>query len=71
MFRYINISSQQTLVVKCKTRSRARHKGPDGEQGYIWGWLVNAKLHSLYSRERPGTHFTGGWVDPSTILDGC
>ena len=25
---------------------------------------------SLYSRERPGTHCTGGWVGPRTGLDG-
>ena len=24
----------------------------------------------LYPRERPGTHFTGGWVDPRAGLDG-
>ena len=24
----------------------------------------------LYSRERPGTHFTGGWVGPRAGLDG-
>jgi len=25
---------------------------------------------ALYPRERPGTHFTGGWVDPKAGLDG-
>jgi len=25
---------------------------------------------ALYPRERPGTHFTGGWVGPRTGLDG-
>jgi hypothetical protein len=25
----------------------------------------------LYRRERPGTHCTGGWVDPGTGLDRC
>jgi len=25
---------------------------------------------SLYSRERPGTNFTGGWVGPRAGLDG-
>ena len=25
---------------------------------------------ALYPRERPGTHFTGGWVGPSAGLDG-
>jgi hypothetical protein len=25
---------------------------------------------ALYLRERPGTHFTGGWVGPGTGLDG-
>ena len=25
---------------------------------------------ALYTRERPGTHFTGGWVGPMAGLDG-
>ena len=25
---------------------------------------------ALYPRERPSTHFTGGWVDPRAGLDG-
>jgi len=25
---------------------------------------------TLYARERPGTHFTGGWVGPRAGLDG-
>jgi len=25
----------------------------------------------LYPPERPGTHFTGGWVGPRAGLDGC
>ena len=25
---------------------------------------------TLYPRERPGTHFTGGWLDPIAGLDG-
>ena len=27
-------------------------------------------LAELYPRERPGTHFTGGWVGPRVGLDG-
>ena len=34
------------------------------------GWVVNATPRSLYPRERPGTHFTGGWVGPRAGLDG-
>jgi len=26
---------------------------------------------TLYPRERPGTHFTGGWVGPRAGLDRC
>ena len=35
---------------------------------------VRGQLHvpaPLYSRERPGTHFTGGWVGPRAGLDTC
>jgi hypothetical protein len=27
-------------------------------------------LAALYPRERPGTHFTGGWVGPRAGLEG-
>jgi hypothetical protein len=33
--------------------------------------LEGGKGSSLYPRERPGTHCTGGWVDPSAGLDRC
>jgi len=33
-------------------------------------WVVNATPRPLYPRERPGTHCTGGWVDPMAGLDG-
>ena len=35
--------------------------------------LEGGQLHApaaLYPRERPGSHFTGGWVGPSSGLDG-
>ena len=34
-------------------------------------WVVNATPRPLYPREWPGTHCTGGWVDPTAGLDGC
>jgi hypothetical protein len=33
------------------------------------GWVVNATPLSLYPRERPGTHFIGGWVGLRACLD--
>ena len=39
--------------------------------GAIWGWVVKATPRPLYSRERSGTHFVGGWVGPRDGLDGC
>jgi hypothetical protein len=35
------------------------------------GWVVSTKPRSLYPWERPGTHCTGGWVDPRAGLDVC
>jgi hypothetical protein len=35
------------------------------------GWVVNATPRPLYSRERPGTHRTEGWVGPRAGMDGC
>ena len=35
---------------------------------------VRGRRHApaaLYPRERPGTHFTGGWVGPRDGLDRC
>ena len=34
------------------------------------GWVVNATPWPLYPLERPGTHCVGGWVGPSSGLDG-
>jgi len=31
------------------------------------GWVVKATLRSLYPRERPGAHFTGGWRAPGPV----
>ena len=33
--------------------------------------MVSTTPRSLYSRERPCTHCTGGWVGPRAGLDGC
>ena len=35
------------------------------------GWVANATPRPLYPRERPGTHCTGGWVDPRSGLHEC
>jgi hypothetical protein len=35
------------------------------------GWVVNTTPRPLYPRERPGTHYIGGCVDPRAGLDGC
>ena len=33
--------------------------------------VVKATPRPFYPRERPGTHFIGGWVGPWAGLDGC
>ena len=35
------------------------------------GWVVSTTPWSLYPRERPGIHCTGGWVGLTAGLDGC
>jgi len=35
------------------------------------GWMVNAAPRPLNLGQRPGTHYIGGWVGPSTGLSGC
>jgi len=32
--------------------------------------VINATPRPLYSRERPGTHYLGGWVGPRAGVDG-
>jgi hypothetical protein len=34
-------------------------------------WVVSTTPRQLYSRERPGTHCTGGWVGLRVGLDVC
>jgi hypothetical protein len=39
-------------------------------RGIRRGWVVSSTPQTaLYPRERPGTHFTGGWVGPRASLD--
>ena len=33
------------------------------------GWVANPTPRPLYSRERPGTHYLGGWVGLRAGLD--
>ena len=35
------------------------------------GWVISATPRQLYLRERPGTHYIGGWVGPRAGLDWC
>ena len=34
-------------------------------------WAVNARLWSLYTRERPGAHCVGNWLGPRATLAWC
>ena len=34
------------------------------------GWS-KPRPEPLYPRERPSTHYIGGWVDPRAVLDNC
>ena len=44
---------------------------PFHDHGTRRGWGVRHAPAALYPRERPGTHFTGGWVGPRAGLDRC
>jgi hypothetical protein len=35
------------------------------------GWVANATPRPLQPRERPGTHYVGGWVGPRAGVDRC
>ena len=57
------------------------HEGPQGEQSYSSTLFLTSALEGVrgqrhapaapYPRERPGTHFTGGWVGLRAGLDKC
>jgi hypothetical protein len=38
--------------------------------GATRGWVISTTPQPLFSRERPGTHCTGGWVGLEAGLDG-
>jgi len=44
---------------------------PFHDHGTRRGWGVRVMRPTLYHRERPGTHCTGGWVGSGAGLDGC
>jgi hypothetical protein len=67
------------IKVKIKV-PRNRPKGPEGgrsiallfpDLGARRGWAVSTTPRLFYPRERPGTHCTEGWVDPTAGLDVC
>ena len=39
--------------------------------GARYGWVVDTSPRPLDSRGRPGIRCIGGWLDPTTGLDGC
>ena len=55
------------LSIKLKGKGYPR----TGREGFRWEWLVNVTARLLYPRERCGTHYIGGWLGPSTGLNGC
>jgi hypothetical protein len=44
---------------------------PFRDLGARRGFVVSITPRPLYLRERPGTHYTGGWVSPRSGLDVC
>jgi hypothetical protein len=71
-----------TLPHKLKVtfHSVACHEGPEGDQKYSSTLSLTSAIDRVggqrhapaapYSRKRPGTHFTGGWVGLRVCLDG-
>jgi hypothetical protein len=68
---------QSGKFVKVKV-PRNRPEGTEGGRGIGLlfldlgarrGWVVSTMSRPLYTRERPGTHCTGGWVGLRACLD--
>jgi hypothetical protein len=57
-----NTPAQAEMGGGCVTATHA--------QPYTKRWLVSTTLRPLYLRGRPGTHYTGGWVDVENGLAG-
>jgi hypothetical protein len=64
---------------KSKVRLRTGHEGTEGEQGSTLsltsslegGAWLRRHPGRFTPRQRPVTHFTGGWVGLRASLDGC
>ena len=62
-------------------KSSLKFEGPEGEQKYSSTLSLTSALNAVGGQRyapaalppgnRPGTHCTGGWVDPRAGLDGC
>jgi hypothetical protein len=80
MTKRLKTSNALVTVVKVK---QSRHRPeqtqrvdrgialPFRDLGARRGWVVSSTPRPLYPRERPGTHYTGGWVGPRAGLDVC
>jgi len=76
-----SISYTFVLELKSKFHPKNRPRRPRGgveiwlysffNLGARWRWVVNAMPRPLYPRERPGTHYIGGWVGLRAGLDRC
>jgi hypothetical protein len=72
------------FVSKVKKKVKQSHYRPEQAQrvgrgiallfrdlGARRGWVVSTTPRQLYPRDRPVTHFTGGWVGLRAGLDVC
>ena len=74
----IKVKVNCTLVQALRLcTSHIAHRGSRGiallfhDHGTRRGWGDSVCPAALYTRERPGTHCTGGWVGPRAGLDRC
>jgi len=78
-WRKVKVKVKCTLVQALKLcTGRTANRGSRGialllhDHGTRRGvWGQRHVPAAFYSRERPGTHCTGGWVDPRAGLDRC
>ena len=77
----LKLLKSSKLRVKVRGHPRTGHEGLGVEERYSSilsltsvldrsGWST-PRLGRLALRERPGTHFRGGWVGPRAGLEGC
>ena len=71
LLTYLLKVTVSTMVILEQAMNAQRYSITLSLTSPLYGVSVQRHAQSLYPRERPGTHFIGGWVGLTAGLDGC